>query len=280
VSADIKNGTIEPADLNNAGAFIVGSLSTTGGVTISEGKLTDSTIVEADLKAVDAASDEDFLSYESTTGDFEWHSAAEIAGKFTEGVLADSIIVSADIKDGEVADADLAAATIGTAGADATKTHGATALKYVELTISSTNLATLADGAHGGGKVEFTFPAGLIYIIGCTATGTVVNSTNFLASANDTYSFAIGSATANDGDDLTSTEADILPKQTIDTASGTKASQVIGAVSTTPAMLNGVNTAAAVYLNYAIADACNHAGNTFGTSALIVKIWYLALGDI
>ena len=232
------------------------------------------------LKAVDSASDEDFLSYESTTGDFEWHSAAEIAGKFTEGVLANSIIVSADIKDGEVADADLAAATIGTAGADASKTHGATALKYVELTISSTNLATLADGAHGGGKVEFTFPAGLIYIVGCTATGTVVNSTNFNASTADTYSFAVGSATAGDDDDLTSTEANILPKQTIDTASGSLASQVIGAVSTTPAMLNGVNTAAAVYVNYAIAAANNHAGNTFGTSTMKVKIWYVNLGDI
>jgi hypothetical protein len=168
----------------------------------------------------------------------------------------------------------------GTAGADAPKTHAVGVLRSVTLTVSSTNLATLADGAHGAGKVEFTFPAGLIYIVGCTATGTVVNSTNFNATTADTYSFAIGSATAADDDDLTSTEANILPKQTIDTASGTLASQVIGAVSTTPAMLNGVSTPAAVYLNYAIADANNHAANTFGTSALVVKIWYIALGDI
>jgi hypothetical protein len=177
-------------------------------------------------------------------------------------------------------DADLTAATVGTAGADATKTHDIGVLRSVTLTVTGASLATLADGAHGGGKVEFTFPAGLIYIVGCTATGTVVNSTNFNATTADTYSFAIGSATAADDDDLTSTEANILPKQTIDTASGTLASQVIGAVSTTPAMLNGVSTPAAVYLNYAIAAANNHASNTFGTSALVVKIWYIALGDI
>ena len=35
-------------------------------------------ILEAMLKAVDAAADEDILTYESSTGDFEWHSAAEI----------------------------------------------------------------------------------------------------------------------------------------------------------------------------------------------------------
>ena len=35
-------------------------------------------ITEAMLKAVDTALDEDILTYESTTGDFEWHSASEV----------------------------------------------------------------------------------------------------------------------------------------------------------------------------------------------------------
>lgn len=38
---------------------------------------TDS-VDEADLKAVNAATDEDILTYESTTGDFEWHTPAEL----------------------------------------------------------------------------------------------------------------------------------------------------------------------------------------------------------
>lgn len=99
---------------------------TAADITFAEGDITDSTIVsadikdgvlaEADLKAVDEAADEDFLTYESTTGDFEWHSIADvsagIAGDIAEGELADSIVVSADIKDATIASADLAADVI------------------------------------------------------------------------------------------------------------------------------------------------------------------------
>ena len=48
------------------------SVSNTGAFTNIEGALSDDTILEADLKAVDAAVDEECLTYESTTGDFEW----------------------------------------------------------------------------------------------------------------------------------------------------------------------------------------------------------------
>jgi len=37
----------------------------------------DNSILEADLKAVNAATDEDILTYESTTGDFEWQTGTE-----------------------------------------------------------------------------------------------------------------------------------------------------------------------------------------------------------
>lgn len=50
VSADIKNGTIVGADLDNTAAFTFGSVSTTGAVGIAEGALTDSTVVSADIK--------------------------------------------------------------------------------------------------------------------------------------------------------------------------------------------------------------------------------------
>lgn len=52
----------------NAGTDITADLEEE----VTEGSLADSTIVEADLKAVDAATDEECLTYESTTGDFEW----------------------------------------------------------------------------------------------------------------------------------------------------------------------------------------------------------------
>ena len=48
------------------------------GASIDTGEITDATIAEVDLKAVNAAVDEDILTFESTTGDFEWHTPAEL----------------------------------------------------------------------------------------------------------------------------------------------------------------------------------------------------------
>lgn len=48
--------------------------------------INDDSVLEADLKAVDASVDEDILTRETTTGDFEWHSATDLEGAF-EAVL-------------------------------------------------------------------------------------------------------------------------------------------------------------------------------------------------
>lgn len=60
--------------------------------------INDNSILEADLKAVDSSSDEDVLTYESTTGDFEWHSRDEIVGGISAGALPNDSIVEADLK--------------------------------------------------------------------------------------------------------------------------------------------------------------------------------------
>jgi hypothetical protein len=54
------------------------TLSADLGTAIDTTEITDATIAEVDLKAVDAASDEEILTYELTTGDFEWHTPAEL----------------------------------------------------------------------------------------------------------------------------------------------------------------------------------------------------------
>lgn len=46
--------------------------------------INDDSILEADLKAVDAAVDEECLTYESTTGDFEWQTCGGAAGNSFE----------------------------------------------------------------------------------------------------------------------------------------------------------------------------------------------------
>ena len=55
-------------------------------------------VTEAKLKAVDAASDEDILTYETTTGDFEWHSRDEIVGGISAGALPNDSVLEADLK--------------------------------------------------------------------------------------------------------------------------------------------------------------------------------------
>lgn len=49
------------------------TITNTGVTAIGNDKVT-----EADLKAVNAAADEDILTYETTTGDFEWHTPSEL----------------------------------------------------------------------------------------------------------------------------------------------------------------------------------------------------------
>ena len=71
-----------------SGAEVTGTLAAarfpalTGDVTNSAGSLATTIgadkILESMLKAVNAAVDEDILTYESTTGDFEWHTPAEL----------------------------------------------------------------------------------------------------------------------------------------------------------------------------------------------------------
>lgn len=58
----------------------------------------DDTLLEADLKAVDTASDEDVLTFETTTGDFEWHSRDQIVGGISAGALPNDSVLEADLK--------------------------------------------------------------------------------------------------------------------------------------------------------------------------------------
>lgn len=60
--------------------------------------INDNSILEADLKAVDAASDEDILTYETTTGDFEWHTIDQMIAAMSAGALPNDSILEADLK--------------------------------------------------------------------------------------------------------------------------------------------------------------------------------------
>lgn len=117
-------------------------------------KIADDAIQEEHLKAVDAAADEDFFTYEATTGDFEWHSIADvsagIAADIAEGELANAIIVDADIKDDVIQEPALNVSNAAEAGID----------NYLlSYNHAGTNFTWVAPGA-GGEALDATLAIG------------------------------------------------------------------------------------------------------------------------
>jgi len=83
-----------------------GDISGSGATSITT-TIGNDKILEAMLKAVDSASDEDILTYETTGGDFEWHSKADL-GIGTATAITDDLIVMADLnQDNEPSDGDI-----------------------------------------------------------------------------------------------------------------------------------------------------------------------------
>jgi len=80
VSADELNATGVEAELEVA-LDIAGDVSSTGMATTVIGA---DKVLESHLKAVDAAADEECLTYEVTTGDFEWQACGSAAGDITD----------------------------------------------------------------------------------------------------------------------------------------------------------------------------------------------------
>lgn len=62
-------------DASNNEMIVLGTVTMTNVVSID---YLNNSILEADLKVVNTAVDEDIFTYESTTGDFEWHTASEL----------------------------------------------------------------------------------------------------------------------------------------------------------------------------------------------------------
>ncbi len=109
VDLDYGSGDITDHTFDTDGSGTAEFVIPTGGIDSTE--ILDNTILEVDLKAVDASADEDILTKEDTTGDFEWHSFLQIAAAQTGAVdfggatsteIANAADVSANITDGMI----------------------------------------------------------------------------------------------------------------------------------------------------------------------------------
>ncbi len=99
---DISLDAVDISDDTNLvggiGITITGdSVAADLGVAIVSSEITDGTILEIDLAAVDVAADEECLTHEVTVGDFEWQECQPFGVSIDTGEITDSTILEADL---------------------------------------------------------------------------------------------------------------------------------------------------------------------------------------
>ncbi len=157
-------------------------------------------------------------------------------------------------------------------------TYGQLVKKVV--TISGATITLEDSKADGNGIKVLDLQEGAFTLLGALADLTVIsNEDAFNASANDLYYISCGTAAGADADaDLTSTEADIIPKTTIDTASGVTTTNAFRAILASPAIFDGTSAAKDIYINCAVADACSKSAITNTVSGTLT-LYLLKQGD-
>ena len=135
----------------------------------------------------------------------------------------------------------------------------------------------LADGAdHGTGVKVYDFPAGRISILGAMINASVVCNDAFNASPNDIFYLSCGSVTAADDGDLTGTEADIIPKTTIDTVGNTTLTNDWHAALAASAMFNNTTSDSGpldLFVNAAVANASTTKAVTLAITGTLQVTW-------
>jgi hypothetical protein len=141
------------------------------------------------------------------------------------------------------------------------------------LTLTGANDVDLADSANNSKGVKiYDFPAGRILILGAIMDGSVTVNNAFNASTNDVFYLSCGSADATqaaDGD-LTGTEADIIPKTTLDTVSNTTLTLDFDAALATSAQWASPLD---LYFNAAVLDASTTKAVTVAATGTLTLYW-------
>lgn len=137
----------------------------------------------------------------------------------------------------------------------------------ITLALTGADKITLPDGAdHGDGALIYTFPAGLILVLGAVIDGIVAidNADN----ADAVVNMAVGTATASDDDELTGTEASIISSTEIPNGAGTW--QTAMAAS---AQFDGTSAAVELYINAGVVNAVSSADVTVELSGTLTVTW-------
>lgn len=159
--------------------------------------------------------------------------------------------------------------------------EGVLGLRQTLLTLNGAVITVNDNGANGGNaplKI-YTFPPGVIFIAGATASVAIVGgagltATSAVVSAVGTAAAGITNAT------LTLTEADIIPS-TVTTLTANAATFTGKSTATQMAagVWDGTATPIDVYLNFATPDAGITAATTI-TATGVIRITWVNLGDV
>jgi hypothetical protein len=171
-------------------------------------------------------------------------------------------------------------ATIGAvvAAAGTVVEHGNSAYHKTIITVTNVTIA-LADGDDGEGIKIYDFDEGVVAVHGVLVDLVATNSGNFNASTDDLYYFAVGTVEATDADnDLTGTEANLIAKQTLDTAGGTDVDHDVETFLDTPDSIDGSSTALDIWLNASVEATDNSDANNIGVTGTLTILWS-PLGD-
>ena len=140
--------------------------------------------------------------------------------------------------------------------------------------------SAIADGAFEASQLLYTFPEGRILIEGVTCDLTLtMATTNFNATTNDLYVFALGSTVNDDGDGtISATGSDLIAETSIDTENGATQTNTVTTALAASAHFDGTTTAKIMYMNWAVPAANDSGANTNSVTGTITVTWK-NLGD-
>ncbi len=176
------------------------------------------------------------------------------------------------------------AVSAGTAAATVTAAeYGAGLVRQTLLTLAATPVA-LSQANVGGGVLIYTFPQGLIVVLGGMATVTPTTTSAILGTLNGTktLSFGVGSVitTTQGSGTVSTTEQDLVNAGTC-TSSGTinTAGAAGSSKNVTPTGFDGHTTNLAANLNFQVPTASDIDGNATITVSGTVLLTWCFLGD-
>ena len=137
------------------------------------------------------------------------------------------------------------------ASSQSTSVESLASVQKTVITIAPTNKVFTTGSDEGESFQVWTFPKGGTTILSANLNATWVTSLG----ATGSYYFAMGSVAAGDDADLTSTEADIIPKTTVSTDGSVVNTNAADGLLLAPITIDGTTTAVPLYFNFAMANA-------------------------